>query len=812
MGSLERYLAKRDFRRTPEPSGGGRASALAPAYSIQKHAATRLHWDLRLEWKGVLLSWAVTRGPALRTAEKRLAVRTEDHPLSYLDFEGTIPSGNYGAGTVMLWDIGHWQPLADPDRGLDKGHLHFALHGQRMTGRWNLVRMRKGEARENWLLIKEDDEAAGQRDPVRRYTRSVRTGRSLPEIRREAAERPPPRRSGQRPRFRKPQLASLADSLPSDAGRWHELKFDGYRALVAIGAGGTRLLTRNGHDWTDRFAGLLPAFEALPCDTALIDGEVVAGAGLQGFAALQKAIAAGGPFQYQAFDLLHLDGEPLADLPLTERRTMLEGLFSGCVPLGPLQLSPVIRGDPAEALDRICGLGGEGLISKLMDAPYRGGRSGVWRKIKCGHRAEHVVVGWQRSDKRGRPFASLLLAVNEGDRLVYVGKVGTGFSGDAMEEIAERLSRLRRKSPTIEVPKPDAQGAVWVAPELVAEVTYAGTTDEGRLRHAVFVGLREDKEAAAVVREGAAREGAVDESEKRVRVAGIAISSGERQVFPDAGITKLDVANYYASVAERMLQVAADRPLSLVRLPEGLGGERFFQKHRAAGFPDAVRSLAIEERDGTTKDYLYVRDAAGLVGAAQMGTVEFHVWGARRDRLERPDRLVFDLDPDETLSFAAVRDAARDIRLQLEQVGLPSWPMVTGGKGVHVIVPLRRVAGWDTVALYAKTFAAFCVQREPDRFTATLSKAKRRGKIFIDWLRNERGATAICPFSLRARPGAPVAVPLSWSELAELDRPDAFDIHSVASRDWRCVARPDPVGLTSKIVEGLAAAIERSKG
>lgn len=797
MGRLDRYIERRDFGRTPEPRGGA-PSTLALRYGIQLHDATRRHFDLRLEWDGVLLSWAVTRGPSLRPDEKRLAVRTEDHPLDYLGFEGVIPEASYGAGTVMLWDIGHWQPLDPVRKGLAKGHLHFRLHGRRLTGDWNLVRMGGAEKRENWLLIKAEDEAAGRRDPVARYRHSVATNRTLRDIAGGEAPRTE-ERAGKRAGFRKPQLASLDDRLAEGAGWWHELKFDGYRSLVALGKAGPRLFTRSGQDWSDRFESLLPGFAPLACRSALIDGEVVAGAGLAGFSNLQKAIKAGGPFTYYAFDLLERDGEDLAGRPLSARRKALEALFREAPPLGPVQLSPLITGDARESFERICAAGGEGLIAKRIDAPYRGERSADWRKVKCRRRDEFVVLGWQASDKPGRPFASLALGAHRGGDLVYVGRVGTGFDEDQMADLAARMDRRSRRDAPAEVTGPEARGVHWITPDLVAEVDYAEMTAQGRLRHAVFRGLRADKPGGEVMLEG-------DRMAQRLDLAGIAISHPDRVIFPDAGVTKGDIARYYAAMAERMLAACANRPLSLLRLPEGLEGERFFQKHAGKGFPEALHTVEIEESGGGKAPYIYVADAAGLVAAAQMGTIELHIWGARRDRLDRPERMVFDLDPDESLPWAEVASAAADLRDRLADLGLPSWAMVTGGKGVHVVVPLRRVAGWETVKLYARIFATSLAESEPNRFVAEMAKAKRNGRIFIDWLRNERGATAIAPFSLRARQGAPAAVPVTWDELGQLRSARAFPLAAALERGWDAVSLPEPVSLGARLVDRLEAA------
>lgn len=805
MAELGTYLDKRDFSQTPEPSAPGKPSRLALRYSIQNHRATRLHWDLRLEWQGVLLSWAITRGPSFDPSEKRLAVRTEDHPISYLGFEGEIPKGNYGAGTVMLWDIGWWQPLDPVPRGLQKGHLHFRLHGRRMTGDWNLILM-KGrktgdDKRQNWLLVKVDDDAAGQRDPVRRYKTSVSTGRSFAGIAR--SDKPVvAERDGKLPKAVTPQLATLTDDLADAGSHWHELKLDGYRAQVALGQGGPRIYTRSGLDWTDRFQDLLPAFDDLTCASALLDGEIVAGAGLQGFGTLQDAISAGGPFRFVAFDLLSLNGKDLRRDPLSRRRKALEDLCRKAVPMGALDLSPVIDGAADDALQLICDSGGEGLIAKRRDAPYHAGRSRDWLKIKCRRRAEFVIIGWQKSDSRARPFASLALAARKGGGYVYMGKVGTGFDEDTMARLAARMRPLTRKTAVADVPGREASGVTWLRPELVAEVDYAELTAQGRLRHAVFLGLREDKPATEVEVEEAM-------PNNRETIAGIAISSGDRIIFDKPKLTKAALAEYYQAIAPVMLQDMADRPLSLLRLPEGMTGERFFQKHPGKGFPDALKIVEIAASDGERQPYAYTTDDAGIVAAVQMGSVEFHIWGAHRDKLDRPDRLVFDLDPDESLGFTDVRKAAFNLRDLLVDLGLTSWAMLSGGKGVHLVVPLRRSVGWDTAKLFARGVATLAAQQEPKRFIAEMSKAKRKGRIFIDWLRNERGATAIAPFSVRARPGAPVACPVTWDELKTIKTAAAFSTKDALSRGW-AGEQPAPQSLSVKVVETLDARMKDS--
>lgn len=774
---LAAYNARRDFGQTDEPEGKAGAPGDAPRFVVQKHDASRLHYDFRLEWDGALLSWAVTKGPSPDPSEKRLAVRTEDHPFDYGNFEGTIPEDQYGGGTVMLWDHGTWKPRGDVGNGLEKGRLKFTLQGGRMRGGWALIRMRGGEERENWLLIKErDDYALDDPDALTEgHDRSVKTERSMADIADGKEERDVPKetpeRGKSRPTFRKPQLATLVDAAPEGDDWIHETKFDGYRCLAALGKGGTRLLTRSGKDWSDRFAALDGAFDPLPCDSALIDGEVMA-ARVTGstFSSLQKALSEGDPLVFFAFDLLALDGESVMDLPQIERHDRLAELLSGVPGDGPLRLSEHARGHGPEVFQRACKAGAEGIISKRADAPYRGTRTKNWRKVKCTHRQEFVIGGTSPSDKR--PFASLLLGTWEGDALRYRGRVGTGFDEDAFETL-EKAFTARKTTPFADVPKAVARDARWLRPELVAEVDFTEFTAEGQIRHGSYLGLREDKSA---------REVKMEKPQGNAEIAGVTISSPEREVFPDAGCTKRDIARHYDLVGERMIEAMSHRPLALLRCPDGIDGDCFFQKHPGKGWPGALEEIAIEEKDGETADYIYATRAQALVAAAQMGAVELHIWGARTDRLERPDRMVFDLDPDEGLDWADVRGAAFDMRDRLDDLGLASVPMVTGGKGVHVCLHLRRSHDWDIVKSFARTLAHVMAEAAPDRYTATMSKEKRKGRIFIDWLRNERGQTAIAPYSLRARPGAPVAMPMTWDELKGLGAPNGWRSRA---RGWR---------------------------
>ena len=791
---LAPYNAKRDFARTPEPAGQA-ARAAGNLFMVQKHDATRLHWDLRLEVDGVLKSWAVTRGPSLDPADKRLAVRTEDHPLSYATFEGTIPKGQYGGGTVMLWDRGTWAPIAGKSAAdLEDGHLHFTLDGERMKGDWLLVRMkgRPGEKRENWLLRKIDDRFADPgHDLVARALTSVATGRSMAEIaagvEREATPAPEPEpkaaSKAKRPKgtparlpaFRPPQLATLVDAVPTGNDWLHEIKFDGYRAQVAAAGDRVTVYTRSGLDWTETFRPIADAVAALDLPSCLIDGEIVAMGpdGNPSFTALRTTLKSErpAPLHLFAFDLLEADGEDLTSHPNIERKERLEALLAAAAP--PIHVAEHVIG-AGEALYRtMCDAGQEGIIAKRAAAPYRGRRARDWVKVKCTRRQEFVIVGWAESRAKGRAFASLLLAQHEGEELVYKGKVGTGFDEATMGDVAAKLGRIERKTPPTDVPKAEARGAHWVTPKLVAEVAFAEFTGDGRVRHASFLGLRGDKPAVDVVPERAAP--------APPPASPVRISSRDRVVFPDSGQTKGELADYYAAIASLLLTHAAERPISLVRCPQGRAKKCFFQKHDSGSFGDHVRHVPVPEKDGGVEDYLYVTDAAGLLQCVQMGTIEVHGWMSRVDALERPDRMIFDLDPDEGLGFAEVKTAATDIRDRLADLGLVSFALLSGGKGVHVIVPLTPAHDWDAHKDFARRFAEALSLAEPDRFVATMSKTRRKGRIFIDWLRNQRGATAVVPYSARARSSAPVAVPIAWEELAESDGAARFSIADAAT-------------------------------
>jgi len=791
---IETYNAKRDFSKTKEPKGR-KLKGKGDSFVVQKHDASRLHWDFRLELDGVLKSWAVPKGPSLDPGENRLAMRTEDHPLDYGDFEGTIPKGEYGGGTVMLWDQGRWipDPRKDPSKTIEEGHLHFTLEGERMKGEWVMFRLKPkaGEKAQPWMLKKVTDDFAepGEGDAlVDNCVTSVTTGRTMAEIavgkdvwrsnrggqkggraKKAGSKAPPP--------FAEPQLATLVDEVPTGSSWLHEIKYDGYRLLLAVGDGVATAWTRNAKDWSDKFKLLVKAAAKLPAG-CLIDGEAVAldDDGKPNFQLLQSTLKGGtAPLAFYAFDLLVDHGKDIRKLPNIERKERLAALLAGVSP--PILYGDHIIGRGEEMFEAVCKQGGEGIISKKASAAYSGTRTRNWLKIKCIQRQEFVIVGWSESDKR-RGFRSLLLAAKDGRKLTYVGKVGTGFTADLIESLMERMEPLAVDKAPVEVPRPDRKGAHWIKPELVAEIAFAEFTDDGILRHPSFMGLREDKPASKVVREVPKH---LNKSEKKSAGAtaesfGVEISSPERVIFPELGLTKKDLADYYAQVAPLIMVDAARRPMTLIRCPGGRTGECFFQKHDKGTFGPRVKQIPIEEKDGHTEDYLYLDDIQGLLACVQMGTIEFHGWGSRIEKVEYPDRLVFDLDPDVGLGFDKVKAAAARLKSLLEDLGLKSFPLLSGGKGIHVVVPLDQTKDWPTVKSFADRFSRAISEAEPQTFTANIRKVERKGRIFLDWLRNQRGATAVMPYSARAREGAPVSAPVTWEELDDFESGHHFSI------------------------------------
>jgi bifunctional non-homologous end joining protein LigD len=788
---LKTYREKRDFSRTQEPAGGAYKTGKKLRYLIQKHAARREHYDFRLEWGGTLMSWAVPKGPSENPDDKRLAVHVEDHPVEYGKFEGTIPKGEYGGGTVMLWDRGFWNPNQDVDEGLAKGKLSFRIDGERLRGNWALVRLRKRSAKDkdNWLLIKEIDEHVRKtgKPVTERETKSVTTGRTMAEIaagkrgkkvwhsdKKKAAEEKSekPRLTGRAPAFLSPQLATLVDAPPAGKEWLHEIKYDGYRAIASLGSGQVVIRTRNGLNWTDKFASLVPVLEKLPCKSALLDGEIaVAGKdGHTDFGALQDALSQGkGGFGYYLFDLLELDGKDLKKRPLTERKAALKKLLKGAK--WPLFYSDHIAGDGDRAFAHACELKLEGIISKSVSAPYRSGRTKSWLKSKCGMEQEFVIIGWRPSGKAGRQFSSLLLALRENNKLRYAGRVGSGYSDTSLDNLSALFKKHARKgSPVPDVPPAIARQAKFLDPVLVAEIAFRGWTRDNLVRQGSFKGLRGDKPASQIIRERPMPKTeavTVKSSKDAEEIGGVRVTHPDRVLFPSRGVTKRELIEHYRKVAKLMLPHVEGRPLALVRCPKGSEKQCFYQKHASEGWPEEFHRIRIREKSGND-EYMYIEDERGLIAAAQMSVLELHLWGSHVDTLEKPDRMVFDLDPDEGLPFSKVKEAAKELKERLKDAGLQSFPMATGGKGIHVVVPLAPKHSWDDHRNFAEAIVRLMAEDSPERYVANMSKAKRRGKIFIDYLRNQRGSTAIAPYSSRARAGAHYALPVSWQGLAKL--------------------------------------------
>ncbi|MDX2263687.1 MAG: DNA ligase D [Hyphomicrobiales bacterium] len=767
--ALAAYDAKRDFTRTPEPKGGGETAG--NSFVVQKHWARRTHYDFRIELDGVLLSWAVTKTPSLDPAVKRLAVRTENHPIAYGGFEGLIPTGEYGGGAVMIWDRGTWAPQGDPHEGLEKGSLKVELNGERMKGGWALVRLKQEATRENWLLIKEKDELAApdDADAFEALETSAATGRTRAEIeagappKRESASTVDPRAEAKASSaFIPPMLCETRDS-PLEGDDWlHELKYDGYRLQAHCAGREVCLFTREGHDWTKRFPAVERGLQKLDLH-AVLDGEAVVfdENGLSSFAKLVASLETGGRHVfYVAFDILREGGRDLRTLLLTERKARLEAALPK-VDGAAVRVSPWFLGGGPEIFAKVAAAGGEGIISKKAASAYKSGRSPQWVKVKAVARADVVIVGYSPSEKR--PLASLLAAVEEGGRLRYAGRIGTGYTADTLARLRAALDPIRRDGPPemdIAV-KPHPQ-PVWVEPRHRAEVAFTGWTGDGQLRHARYLGLREDTAPPKPRRASVAKAAPEPAAPALLR----RITHGERVMFPKTGMTKLQVAEYYLGAAPLIAPHLDGRPVSFLRAPEGLGEETFFQRHILLGMKRGVGRAP--DPAGTHKDYITLVGEEGLITAAQFGVIELHAWGARLPNLNCPDRVVFDLDPDESLPFSTVRAAAFELRDVLASLDLKSFAMATGGKGVHVIAPLSGEQSWDVIEAFASGVARGLAKAAPERYVAVMSKAKRGGKIFIDWLRNQRSATAIMPWSLRARDTATIAAPVTWESLKAL--------------------------------------------
>jgi len=865
-GDLSRYQDMRDFSKTPEPSGVRKEPGPDLRFVIQKHAARRLHYDLRLELDGVYKSWAVTKGPSLDPHIKRLAVHVEDHPIDYGDFEGIIPKGEYGGGTVMIWDRGFWRPEGDPAKGYAKGHLAFELDGEKLHGRWHLVRTkpRPGDKKEQWLFFKSDDEFAqpeAEEDILEAAPDSVATHRTIDEIAGERsavwssagglvrgdlspAGNPPhpvslPRGEGTMtrnilsrgegagvrgqvpasvklssikgakkaafPGFVEPCLALLAEKPPEGDGWLHEIKFDGYRLMAAIDGKSIRLLTRSGLNWTDRFPGIAEAFEDFPAKSALIDGQAVIedDNGVSSFSALQDALSerkTASAAVFFAFDLLYLDGYSLRESALDDRKDGLAKLLSSNRHPS-LRYSDHVVGNGQSMLDHACRLGLEGIVSKRRNAPYRSGRHGEWAKSKCINREEFVVAGYTPSTATRNAIGSLALGTYDAGKFIYAGRTGTGFTQRSAQSLYKGLQPLRiQRSPFANaLSSEERRGLVFVEPQLVAEVEFRGWTHDKRLRQAAFKGLREDKAASEVQLEmprqdtgGAAPQAQIVRTSNKkagssirpakggdIEFAGIKLTHPDRLLWEGQGLTKLGLAEYYAEVADYILPFITGRPLALVRCPNGHSGDCFYQKHSFAGLTDAVEIAHVEEKDGKAEEAIVIHDLRGLINLVQANVLEIHPWGARIDDIDHPDMLIFDLDPGEGLEWTDVIEAAREVRRRLMDLGIESYVKTTGGKGLHVVSYLKPFADWDELKSFAHSVALAMERDEPSKYISTMAKKARGGKIFVDYLRNGRGATAVAAYSTRARPGAPISTPMRWDELGPALTPTRFTVENI---------------------------------
>lgn len=882
--SLVEYKRKRHFEKTPEPAGK-EAPAGGRSFVIQKHQASHLHYDFRLELDGVLKSWAVPKGPNLDPSVKRLAMEVEDHPVDYGSFEGIIPEGEYGGGTVMLWDQGEWEPVGDPREGYRTGRWKFVLHGEKLKGGWMLVRTggsRSDSKKPQWLLFKERDawaRSADEANIVESAPLSVHSGRSLDEI---AADRDrvwgsKHKTNGKAKRSSKPvkprgqrhsthrfdgesvtgaapadlpnriavELATLVKEPPPGDLWFHEIKFDGYRMICRIDGAQVNFLTRNHKNWTTRLPGLAEAAQKLPVKTAIFDGEIVSlrSDGTTDFQSLQNAFRdrQAETLQYFVFDLLYLDGYDLTQVTLEERKRLLKDLLAeGAAPR--FHFSDHVAGNSTAFFKEVSQRQLEGIICKRRDSMYRPGRTYDWLKVKCVQNGEFVIGGYTEPTGSRAGFGALLMGFHDdAGKLLYAGKVGTGFDDATLKSLQKRLESLQSdKSPFADRKRLTAK-THWVEPTLVAQIVYGSRTREGILRHASFQGLREDKAAKEVTRDvpvpiakvtrGQKAEKSLSAStpkksrrDQQVSASPAApingydaasktfmdvrLTSPDKVLYPEQGITKLELAAYYNSIADWILPHMADRPLVLVRCPEGRQKACFYQKHPAAGTPDSLRQIPIREKN-KSENYVIVDDVAGLISLAQIGTLEIHAWGSRADKLENPDRLIFDLDPDPSVEWRNVVKGAKEVKQFLLELGLESFVKTTGGKGLHLVVPIERRHDWEDAKTFCKRVADLIVAAAPMRYTANMSKAARTNKIFIDYLRNGRGATAILPYSTRARPGATVSMPLDWKEL-KADLPsDHFTIRNTAKR--LATLKVDPWEAIATVRQSLSNAIRQLK-
>ncbi|MEQ8200519.1 MAG: DNA ligase D [Syntrophomonadaceae bacterium] len=793
---LGSYQNKRDFTLSPEPAGAPGGQGSGRAFVIQKHDARSTHYDLRLELDGVLKSWAVPKGPSPEPGQKRLAVQVEDHPLEYLDFEGTIPAGQYGAGGVFIWDRGVWEPVGDPVQGLREGHLKFYLHGEKLQGGWVLVQMhRQSGDSKDWLLIKErdnggrepgPDHSGPEPDPSRPESRLL----SLPS---GAAPASVPTRLA-------PQLATLVEKPPGGDDWIYEIKFDGYRILAYFGEGSVRLFTRNGQDWTDKLNSLVTPLQELKVSPGWLDGEIVIPGenGAPDFGALQGAFEAGrtGEIVYYVFDMPFYAGYDLRQASLTARRLLLADVLQD-LPSSRVRFSQDFAGKGEDILRSACDMGLEGVMGKRKGAAYVSGRTQSWIKIKCSRRQEFVVAGYTPPTTAGRGFKSLVLGVHDqAGHLHYAGKVGTGFNARNSGIIMQHLERLASdRSPLAEIPA--GITANWLRPELVAEVSFTEWTKDGRVRHGVFHGLRTDQTPNSITREEPAPVATVSAGPTKASTPKRAareepdlanITNPDRVVDPTTALTKLDLVNYYRLAARWMLPHLLERPVSFLRAPEGVEGQLFFQKHGEKLQIPGLRQLD-PELDPGHPSLMAVETLEALIGAVQMNVIEFHTWNATVKNINKPDRIVFDLDPGEGVSWAMITEAAQLTRTLLEQLGLQSFLKTSGGKGLHVVVPLKPGDDWETVKAFSKGVASHLARVIPGYFTDVAGPRNRVGRIFIDYNRNGRGATTVAAYSARARAGVGVSMPCTWQELSGLNGGDHWHI---ANAYLRLETQDDP--------------------
>lgn len=823
---LKPYRDKRNFQVTSEPQGGGEANDENRVFVIQKHWASRLHYDLRLEIDGTMKSWAVPKGPSYDPSVKRMAVQVEDHPIAYNTFEGTIPKGQYGAGKVIIWDEGHWTPIGDPRKGYQAGHLKFTMQGTKMQGRWALVRIKSktSERQPPWLLIKDRDEYARDESdfsvvdempdsvvplrtskPTASSSPRSKTGKTRTQT--TSAESKPshasdsvrslPGEAAPLPDQMKPQLATLVDGVPRGAKDWvYEMKYDGYRLLARLDAGEVKLFTRNGHDWSAKLPHLVAELQKFDIENAWLDGEIVvlADDGVPHFQALQNAFDTERTkdIVFYLFDLPYIAGRDISREPLSLRRDLLRQVVDR-YKQPHLRLSESFDQPVADLVSSACKLGLEGIIGKRPSAPYVSRRSDDWIKLKCGQRQEFVIVGFTAPKNSRTGFGALLLAVHEpGGGLRYAGKVGTGFDDKMLQDIHRALVELQQDDTAVTAGQPPKGRDVhWVKPVLVCEVSFAQWTSAGHVRHATFKGLRSDKPARAVTKEApvpAAKVGAKTDTkakktrgrEPASRHKALKLSNPDRVIDPSTGLTKLDLARYYGLIAPLMLEHLRHRPVSFVRAPAGIEGQHFFQKHSDAELPGIA--MLPQRLDPEHPPLMEIKKEEGLLAAAQLNVVEFHTWNAVKSAIMKPDRMIFDLDPGEGVSWQSLQQGAELVRVLLEEIGLQSWLKTSGGKGLHVVVPLRKHYDWDTVKAFSAAVVRHLASTLPQRFVAKSGPRNRVGKIFADYLRNGFGATTVSAWSARARPGMGVSVPLAWDELSTLKSSAQWTIANIHER------------------------------